>query len=217
MSQLFYTDESGDLGWSFTLPYGKGGSSRFLVIATVVLPQHLDHRPERVMRDVYKASKWDHTKEKKWIDASPKSRLHFAQKALQLTTHFPDIAYHAIAVQKSRVASHIRDDGNKLYNYMVKLSLASEMAKHPQVDFFPDPRSIKVDSGNSMNDYLAICLGLDLNAPTVLRTQKIESKFSKNLQFADMLAGTIFSHFEFGDSQYFNLLSQNIILKKLYF
>lgn len=217
MGHLFYADESGDLGWTFDQPYGRGGSSRYLVIASVELPSADDHRPERVMKDLFKASKWDHRKEKKWTDAPPQARLHFAQKAVQLATAQPQIRYHAIVVKKTNVQKHLRDDGNKLYNYMVKLLLINEMAKHPAVDFIPDPRSIKVESGNSMHDYLSIWLGYEMAVRTVLRTQPVESKFSKNLQFTDMLSGVVHSHFEFGRSDWFNQLAPHLALKRLFF
>ncbi|WP_241895516.1 DUF3800 domain-containing protein [Stenotrophomonas maltophilia] len=214
---MFYVDESGDLGWSFESPYGSGGSSRYLVISGLSMPIADDHRPERVMKNVYKGSKWDHKKEKKWIRAPEKSRSHFVQEAIQLCTKFPAIQYHAIVVKKQKVATHLRDDGNKLYNYMVKLMLVDEMAKHAKVNFIPDPRSIKVQSGNSMHDYLSICLGFDLGVATRLVTQTIESKYSKNLQFADFISGVVHSHFEFGRSDHFNLLSPKMKVKKLFF
>ncbi|AVQ08006.1 TPA: DUF3800 domain-containing protein [Xanthomonas vasicola pv. zeae] len=217
MEHMFYVDESGDLGWSFGLPYGAGGSSRYLVISGLSMPRSDDHRPERVMKNVYKGSKWDHKKEKKWIQAPKKSRLHFAQEALQLSNNCSNVQYYAIVVKKEKVATHLRDDGNKLYNYMIKLMLVDEMAKHAKVNFIPDPRSIKVESGNSMHDYLSIWLGFELRVATTLITQTIESKHSKNLQFADFMSGVVHSHFEFGRSEYFNLLSPKIAIKKLFF
>ncbi|RUL68683.1 DUF3800 domain-containing protein [Dyella choica] len=217
MGQIFYADESGDLGWKFDQPYGKGGSSRHLVIAAVSLPDTDDHRPERVMKDVYHGARWDHTKEKKWIKAPDKARNHFAHKAAELAKNHGQVNYHAIVVEKQKVLPHLRDDGNKLYNYMVKLLLVNEMAKHNLVEFIPDPRSIKVDSGNSMHDYLSIWLGFELKVPTQLRTQKIESKYSKNLQFTDFLSGVVHSHFEFNKSAQFNVLAPHIKLTKLFF
>ncbi len=217
VAHLIYADESGDLGWTFDRPYGKGGSSRYLVIAAAVLPHGQDHRLERVMKDLYKASRWDHRKEKKWIDAPIKARMHFVQKAAALAQAHPDVEYHAIAVLKNKVAKHLRDDGNKLYNYMVKLLLLREMAKYDRVDFSPDPRSIKVESGSSMHDYLSIELGFELGAPTVLRTLNVESKFSKSLQFTDYLAGAVGAHFEFGNGAPFNLLAPHLKLKTLFF
>jgi hypothetical protein len=34
---LIYLDESGELGWKFDAPYRKGGSSRYLTIASLVI------------------------------------------------------------------------------------------------------------------------------------------------------------------------------------
>ena len=64
---------------------------------------------------------------------------------------------------------HIRQDPNKLYNYMVKLLLLEQMAKHDRVTFTPDPRSIKVDIGNSLHDYFQTELWFTSESKTVLK------------------------------------------------
>lgn len=218
MSHSYFVDESGDLGWTLNLPYNRGGSSRHLVIACASVPTNQEHRLERVMKDLYKASKWDHKKEKKWIHAPAKSRLHFAQKALQLQQAYPeDVQYSAIVVCKRKVAQHLRDDGNKLYNYMLRRLLIDEMAKRQKVLFYPDPRSIKVESGNSMHDYLSIWLGFELGAPTQLTTLKVESQYSKALQFADMLSGIVHCAYERNDQDCLNILRQCFRIEELFF
>lgn len=58
MATLIYVDESGDLGWSFDLAYGRGGSSRYLTIAAMILPEMLDHLPERKVRHLYRQDYW---------------------------------------------------------------------------------------------------------------------------------------------------------------
>lgn len=216
MRHIFYVDESGDLGWSFDQPYGRGGSSRFLVIAAMSLPVAEVRRPERAMKELFKASRWDCRKEKKWVDAPKPARRHFAHKAVQLTESCHEIRYHAIVVDKTRVPPHLRD-GNQLYAHMVRLLLAQEMSQHPSVDFIPDPRSVKLESGNSLHDYLSTWLGFELGATTVLRTQSVESRYSKNLQFTDMLAGVVHAHFEFGRSECFEILSPRLRLEQLEF
>jgi hypothetical protein len=45
-----YLDESGDLGWKFDKPYRDGGSSRYLTIATLIIPQNLSHLPKRIIK-----------------------------------------------------------------------------------------------------------------------------------------------------------------------
>jgi len=217
MNHLYYIDESGDLGWSFDLPYGRGGSSRFLVITAVGVPQGKEHFLERAMKDLFKASRWNPRHEKKWIDAPLKARTHFTHKAVSLVQKHNDIEFHAIVVDKRRVAKHLRDDGNKLYNYMLKLLLIDDMAKRPSAMLMPDARSMKVQSGNSMHDYLSIWLGYELGAPTRLQTTPTESTHCKQLQFVDMLSGTIHAHYEFGKSEWHREIEPHLRQRTLFF
>lgn len=61
-------------------------------------------------------------------------RCFFAEKAKKLfTDHHGLIKYNSITVRKENVKEHIRADENKLYNYMINLSLVNEMAKHDEV------------------------------------------------------------------------------------
>lgn len=217
MRHLFFVDESGDLGWSLELPYGRGGSSKTLVIAALSLPAREQHRVERLMKDLCRASRWDYRREKKWIHAPLKAKLHFAREAASLAATLPQIRYHAIFVNKSEVPPHLREDGNKLYSFMVRLLLADEMSKHRFVEFVPDARSVKLGSDNSLHDYLSTWLGCDLGVPTSLRTSPTESHRNKGLQFTDMLAGVVHSHLEFSRSECFEMLSPHFRLLRLTF
>jgi hypothetical protein len=214
---LIYLDESGDTGWSFDQPYGAGGSSRFLVITALAIPQALDHKPARLLRNMYRHRGWDSRKEKKWVHMSPEARSDFAAQAAKLLAQHDQIRCLAILVNKQKVMQHIRADSNKLYNYMVKLLLLDFMAQFPQVYFIPDPRSVRIESGNSLHDYLQTELWFTLNAPTKLETTPIDSRYCLNLQFADMLAGAIQSSFEFSNHRYFELIADKVALKKLFF
>ena len=148
------------------------------------------------------------------LHAPEVARRHFARKAVQLAMARPRIAYHAIVVDKTRVPDHLRGEGNMLYTYLVRLLLVDEMARHARVDFIPDPRSVRWQSGSSMHDYLSTCLGFELGAKTLLRTHAIESRYYKNLQFTDMLSGAVHAHFEFGRSACFNLLAPRLHLQQ---
>lgn len=217
MSILIYLDESGDLGWTLTKPYGQGGSSRHLTIGALVVPEQKKHLPGRVIRDLYDAFRWDTSNEKKWSDMSKKARAAFVARALKLKQQHPDIGYYAIVVNKSKVLPHMQTDPNLLYNYMIKLLLVKEMGKHPAVTLIPDPRSIKVQSGNSMHDYLQINLWYTENVPTALTTLQQDSKKTLPLQFADMLCGVVQGHYEHSRSDPLNGLRQCICLKELFF
>lgn len=218
MSSIIYLDESGDLGWSFERPYRAGGSSRHLTIASLEVSPNLKDKPKRLVKKLYKKFNWNTSKEKKWSEMSVSERTFFAEKALELTTTYPsEIKYHSISVKKERVMPHIRSDANKLYNYMIGLSLLDCMSQHDSVTFVPDPRTIKVQSGNSLHDYLTTKLWFDLNARTQLSTQPISSDQCLNLQFADMLSGLVQHHFEDGNSNAWRILESNICHKKLFF
>ena len=134
-----YLDESGDTGWSFALPYPRGGSSRYLVIAASVLPPGVVCHPERLVRNLYKHRLWNSFNEKKWVHMSPSARTAFSIAAADLLARNPDIHLCGIIANKLLVGDHIYRDPTTLYNYMVKRLLLGEMAKHDRVNFRPDP------------------------------------------------------------------------------
>lgn len=214
---IIYVDESGDLGWKFDLPYRTGGSSRYLTITAVCVPPEKKHIPKRVIFDLYDTFKWPTSQEKKWVDMDAEERTEFARSCRTLRNKHPDIFLHAIVVKKQNVGGHIRTDGNKLYNYMIGLALLDRMAGCPEVTMVPDPRSIKVQSGNSLPDYLQTQLWFAKNVETILRCHPTDSKNCSNLQFADMLAGLVQSHFENGDTADFQIVAPKIRLNRLFF
>lgn len=211
-----YVDESGDLGWSFDLPYGHGGSSRFLTIAALIVPDDLDHLPRRKIKDLYSYGKWDPKREKKWVEMTADARLTFATNAVKLRERYPAISYKAIVVSKRNANARFRRDGNKLYNYMIRLLLLDEIARHAHVTLIPDPRSIKVHEGRSLHHYLDGLL-YEMEAPTVLETEIRDSRNCRALQFTDMLAGVVGTHYEFAKSAPYLALAQHLPIKNLFF
>ena len=91
------------------------------------------------------------------------------------------------------------------------------MATHDVVTMVPDPRSIKVKSGNSLHDYLRTELWFTKKANTNLLTTPVESHLSRGIQFADMLSGVVQSRFELNEANDFQILSPRIKLVTLYF
>ena len=156
--------------------------------------------------------------EKKWSEMSLIERTWFAKKANELKIqHQADIKYISITVKKENVQNHIRSDANKLYNYMIGLSLLQEMSCHEKVTFVPDPRSIKTKSGNSLHDYLQTQLWFEKEASTILTTKPCDSASSLNLQFSDMLSGIVQGHFEDNNSKPWEKLRTNISYIPLFF
>lgn len=216
LQTIIYLDESGDLGWNFAKEYRKGGSSRHLTIAALIVPLEKQHLIVRRIRKLYFSHNWDTKKEKKWAHMNGKERCSFANSALKIVNSNQDIQYTSITAYKPNVKEHIRNDANKLYNYMVRLLLVPIMKKFQQVIFVPDQRSIKVKSGNSLSDYLTTTLWFEHNATTKIISRPQNSSSLMQLQFADMLAGTIQNHFEDGSSEPFKILENNFRVKKLY-
>jgi hypothetical protein len=216
-SVVVYLDESGDLGWTFDAPYGRGGSSRYLTITAVCVPSDLKHIPKRFIKTLYEKFNWDPKNEKKWSMMDADEREFFAKEIPVMCIRNPEIALHAIVVKKQNVQEHIREDANKLYNYMIRLSLLDRMAKHDLVTFVPDPRSIKVQSGNSLHDYLQMQLWFDKKSVTKLVTSPCDSAKCRGIQFSDMLAGVVQSRFENNSSANFQTISAHLSLSRLYF
>jgi hypothetical protein len=144
-------------------------------------------------------------------------RSEFARLAKAMIDKHPDIHLRTITVKKQNVMQHIRADSNKLYNYMIGLCLLELMAQHDQVTMVPDPRSLKVQSGNSLHDYLQVDLWFYRNVKTKLINHPQDSAQCRAIQFADMLAGLVFAHYEDGEQTNYDVLRPKIRQKCLYF
>jgi hypothetical protein len=212
-----YLDESGDLGWSLALPYQAGGSSRFLTIAFLIIPKHISQKTKRIVKALYKRRKRSTKKEIKGYELEKHEKLWFADRVSDFTKRNPEASISAITVRKSNVQSHIIADPNKLYNYMIGLTLLEKIQAYPVIDFIPDPRSIKVKSGNSLADYLQIKLWFEYNTATTIKCVPHESKNNLNLQFIDWVAHIIWSRYELNESAPFNILKHRIELRPLFF
>ena len=164
MAINIYLDESGDLGFTLNKPYRHGGSSRYLTIAFAVCPSNKQHLLKRVVQKVYEKTKTGPQKELKGSDMDIETKKFLARKVYSLVSMNPDIKIVSITVNKSKVQQHIREDANKLYNYMIKVAVLDYIKNEPVVNLIRDNRSVKVKSGNSLIEYLQINLWFELKA-----------------------------------------------------
>jgi hypothetical protein len=148
---------------------------------------------------------------------SQQARVDFCTRAANLKLAHPDIVYTAITVKKVNVQAHIRADPNKLYNFMIKILLLDHMAVLEHITLVPDPRSIKVQSGNSLHDYLQTELWFSKNVATKLITLPQDSAKCKALQCTDMLAGAVFRYHEDNDSAPWNVLAPHMVSLRRFF
>ena len=217
MSAIIYIDESGDLGWNLNAPVGNGGSSRHLTISALCIPSAKKHIPKRFIKDLYNRFSWKHNVEKKWSEMNQIERQGFAQAIPALCTAHTDIHLRSITVRKANVEAHIRNDPNKLYNYMIRLCLLECMAAEDKVTLVPDPRSVKVKSGNSLHDYLQTELWFTKKVKTILITNPQDSQFCMGIQFADMLAGLVQQQWETGFVENIRCCAGYLKMKSLFF
>ncbi|WP_223630219.1 DUF3800 domain-containing protein [Pseudomonas atacamensis] len=219
MTKIFiYLDESGDLGWKFDAPYRNGGSSRYLTIAALVASEEKRHLPKRLIKKLYQKFNWPATEEKKWSGMNAAQRLAFATASQKMLADNPGhFRYISITVKKENVRAHIRSDENKLYNYMIATVLLDEMSKYDEVNFVPDPRSVKVKSGNSLHDYLQTQLWFENDCETIIITRPCDSMQCHQIQFSDMLSGLVQTHFEDGNSAPWAVLRDDISYQTLFF
>ncbi len=214
---LIYIDESGDLGWTFDKPYRFGGSSRYLTISSLIVPSELKFHPKRLIKELYTKLHISPKKEIKGADLNQNEKEHFTNQVIHLLSTHPEIQIFSITVQKENVLPHIRVDGNKLYNYMIGLSLLDKMKNGGSVTLLPDPRTIKVASGNCLEDYLSIKLWFELNSTTVINTENVASDKCDNIKFIDIVTHIIWDRYENNNRICFDRLLPHIKNKNLFF
>ena len=212
-----YFDESGDLGWTFNKPYGDGGSSRYLTIAFLFIDESLKSIPKRIIKDLYRKRKQSSAIELKGCRLKQEEKEEFINKTKRMLKKYRSIKLAAITVKKENVAAHIREDKNLIYNFMTKLVIPEYVKGYQKVDLFPDPRSIKVQSTNSLKDYLQIHLWFELKVSTKLYKHTITSDNNLNIQFADVLANIIWESYELNKTMNKNNLLDMIDNRELFF
>jgi capsule polysaccharide export protein KpsE/RkpR len=212
-----YLDESGDTGWIFNLPYQRGGSSRYLSIGYIILPQELKHLPKKIIKRFNLKFKINPFSELKGSHLYPDRRIYFANQVINLLEITPLIKIGVITVYKPNVAAHIRNDSNKLYNYMVNLAISDKIKSADKVFLNWDERTLKVKSGNSLTDYLQIKLWFELNSGAVIVGQSCKSHEVRNILFIDWLTHIVWSYYENGNINGFSILNRKIELLTLFF
>lgn len=217
MATNIYLDESGDLGWVLNKPYRHGGSSRYMTIAYVVCPNEKKHLLKRIVRKVYTQTGTDPKTELKGSALKLETKMFFAKKVRDLVSVNPDIKIGAITVNKSKVQQHIREDANKLYNYMIKLAILDTVRNEPLVNLIRDNKTVKVKSGNSLIDYLQTTLWFEMNSKTRIIDIPSDSKKVQNLIFIDWMNNLIWGNYEDKNSEPYLILKSILYSKKLFF
>ena len=154
-----------------------------MTIAFIACPNEKKHLLKRIVRKVYNRTKTDPKVELKGSALNVEGKKYFAREVHKLVSMNPDFRIGAITVNKSKVKQHIREDSNKLYNYMIRLAILDVVKHEPMVNLIRDNKTVKVKSGNSLIDYLQTTLWFEMDSRTKLVDIPSDSKKVQNLNF----------------------------------
>jgi hypothetical protein len=220
-----YLDESGDLGWNFSGPYTKGGSSRYFTICGLVVCAQDKHRPERVMKKLREYCEKKHDilipvgDEIKSTDLSGDSKGKFCEILLAEASKSKFFKVFSITVNKEKVAtaSIFRNDTNTLYNYMTKVGIIEKVAEIDKLVLFADQRITSTDAKYAFDTYLKTELAGTFNSNATLEIHHKSSHSCRKIQCADIITNLIWRSHEFGSAEYLDKISHLVIDKKLFF
>ena len=184
-------------------------------MTSLFLPKKYENQPEDIIKLMYKKFGWK--KEKKASTATFNQKMDFCKNVTELLNNNKEIKIDVITVNKQNVQEHIRQDPNKLYNYMASLVIPEYVTAYDEVYFVPDERSIKVRSGNSLADHLQIKLWFECDCKTRLINKPSASHLNYNLQFVDWISNCVWINFEDKKPQLFAILSPFIKHRPLFF
>lgn len=209
-----FLDESGDLGWVLTKPRGKGGSSRFIVLAAIVVPDGANSGLTRIVRGIYKARERKGNSELKSTQLNGHDRQTFARGLVSLKKKNPLFSYHAVVVEKSAVIASLSNNTEVLYNYMAERMLSAPIAACTRVEFYPDQRTVRPRDQNALHNYLETRLAIDGHMVEI-ETIPSDSGAFKEIQAADYLASIVWAKFEEGNPLFDQELTNSVTLTKL--
>lgn len=209
-----FLDESGCLGWTLNQPYGKGGSSRFIVLAAIVVPDGANKHLERVVRQIYKYRGRKSETELKSTGLNGHERETFAKALVKLKDNNPLFSYHAVVVEKSGVIASLSNKTEVLYNHMAERMLNAPMATFSRIEFYPDQRMVKPRDKNALHNYLETRLAIDGHMVDI-ETIPSDSGTFKEIQAADYLASIVWAKYEMNNPLFDQVLANNVTLTKL--
>jgi hypothetical protein len=209
-------DEAGDTGWSLNHPYGKGGSSRFLILAAISIPSGKNKLIERIVRHLYRSRKGRKlSNELKSTELNGHEKMNFAKKLIDVKQKNPDINLMAVVAEKGNVNTALRTKCESFYTHMAEQMLHTELARKTVVDFFPDARAMKPKDKHALPNYLETQLAISGHIPTITTTPS-ESGRLLEIQCADIICSILFSHYEFNQSTQYKILEPAIAVTKLF-
>ncbi len=173
-----FVDESGDLGTK----------ERYFVIA-LIIPQNGSRIKNIIKR---------YCAEHKCAELKASS-MTFVKKQdiLQKLSTVDDHLVSYIVVDKNNIQNQkLLEDKNLLYNYLFQWLIKPIIkAAGSDIEIILDNHSIKVKSLNSLSDYIRIKAYAEWGISYNITIKYIDSRDSKHVQMADIVANTIYAHY----------------------
>ncbi|MCO7128181.1 DUF3800 domain-containing protein [Sporolactobacillus shoreicorticis] len=126
-----------------------------------------------------------------------------------------EIKIHYIVSDLTHVNQNLKDDENLLYNFMLKLLIEPIARRNlgKKIVINLDKRTIKVQSSNSFQDYIRLCLMYEKGFDIDIEVNYLESQNSYPIQAADFVANAVNTKYEYDYSAYFDILRSKLITK----
>ena len=188
--KTLFVDESGNLGTK----------DRYFVLA-MFAPQ----RPKRIINFMRKFCARHNLPE---IKAS-KLSVPLKQEIFNKLCSANDYVISYIVVDKWHIDNKkLFEDKNVLYNYLFSF-LVKKTIRSAQEDlnFLLDNHSTKVKSINSLADYIKLKACTQFDCQYNIDLAYTDSKNSKIVQAADVIANAIWAHYNYGSSHFYNMLT----------
>jgi len=195
--KYLYLDESGDLGFSI-------GSSNFLVISVLMVTDYreLDRiiknmRRNKFKRELRKAS------EIKANKSSPDLKKYMINKLNEVPG---TSGFHSILVKDRLYSSYLKQNKNKLYNYIAGILARSIVIDGFDVEIRVDKSKGKQILRDDFNKYFVELLRENSTIGKIEIHHSRSESFS-GLQFADLLAWSVYQKYFSHNKEYTDLFT----------
>lgn len=202
----FYIDESGDLGFS-------SKSSKYFVIAALLTKDTV-----KVKKCITKIRKERLKKKYKKI---PELKFHNSDHVIRtrILQSFvkTDIEIAFVVLRKNQVYDYLRNKPNILYNFLCGSLIGKTFQRckiHGKINIIVD-RSLTRINRNIFDEYIgyrALHVDTEMFDPSSLEISHINSTQDKCLQAVDFIVGAIARKYNLGDSSYYDLIDEKIII-----
>lgn len=194
-------DETGNLG--------EGGGDYFVIAASVFETIESQKRAAKLIRKTQKRRFKFIRKELKFSDMDFDERQEILTEIAQLE----GVKFYFIAIYKPNSAIIRKIHKNLAYNYfsgMLMDRIVSDYNEDMKVTF--DQRATSIGSQNSLLEYITIRAATNPNFDKNIFVTQKDSRISKRLQFADIIAGTIGHYYKHnGNRELISIIEPQIV------